>query len=128
MGAPPATTSRMPRMQERTQESLLRALGRFPGVRGLGQFVDLAGSLHVDSLARVAAQARGRMLDVGCGEKIYANIFRPFVTEHLGIEYDASFAETFASRRVAAGGGRGPDLYYDGKRLPFEDATFDTVL
>ena len=68
------------------------------------------------------------MLDVGCGEKPYASIFAPYVSEHLGIEYDESFAETFSSKRAAANAAGGPDLYYDGKRLPFEDHSFDTVL
>src|ERR1700733_9563621 len=107
---------------------LVSAVGRIPGVRRLGQFVDLAGSLHVAALAQVAPRAQGRMLDVGCGQKQYVPIFAPYVSEHLGIEYDESFAETFSSKRASGSAGHGPDLYYDGKRLPFDDRTFDTVL
>jgi SAM-dependent methyltransferase len=94
----------------------------------VGTFVDLAGSLHVAALTRVAAKARGRMLDVGCGDKPYAHIFARYVTEYLGIEYSESFVETFASKRGAVNAAHAPDLYYDGKRLPFDDHTFDTVL
>jgi len=108
---------------------LLSSVGRLPFVRRLGHFVDLAGSLHIEGIERIAHHARGRMLDVGCGEKPYQAIFAPYVSEHVGIEYSDSFAETHASQRPPAiATGTGPDLYYDGKRLPFDDATFDTVL
>jgi SAM-dependent methyltransferase len=109
--------------------ALLSTVGRLPFVRKLGQFVDLAGSLHVEGIERIAHHARGRMLDVGCGEKPYQYIFAPHVSEHVGVEYSESFAETHASQREGAtASGTGPDVYYDGKRLPFEDASFDTVL
>jgi SAM-dependent methyltransferase len=45
------------------------------------------------------------------------------VTEYIGIEHQSVFAQTNASASE-----RRPDLYYDGNRLPFEDASFDTVL
>jgi SAM-dependent methyltransferase len=50
-------------------------------------------------------------------------MFRPYVTEYLGIEHEETFNATAASASA-----RRPDLVYDGRRLPFEDATFDTVL
>jgi SAM-dependent methyltransferase len=97
------------------------AVGR--AARVASDWIDLQWSLIVGLLARVAPQAHGRLLDVGCGEKPYEDIFRPFVTEYLGIEHEATFASTFASRSD-----RKPDLVYDGARLPFPDRTFDTVL
>ena len=97
------------------------ALGR--AVRTTSDWVDLQWSLVILLLKRVAPQAHGRLLDVGCGDKPYEHLFRPYVTEYLGIEHEASFAAT-----AAAHNDRKPDLLYDGKRLPFEDRTFDTVL
>ena len=99
----------------------------YPGVgraaRSLSDWVDLQWSLVVELLERVAPQAHGRLLDVGCGDKPYEHLFRPHVTEYLGIEHEASFKATSASHAE-----RGPDLLYDGRHLPFEDRSFDTVL
>ena len=92
-------------------------------VRATSDWVDLQWSLTIASLERVAPQARGRLLDVGCGQKPYERIFRPFLDEYVGIEREDTFALTHASDTA----GR-PDLVYDGNRLPFDDRSFDTVL
>ncbi len=85
-------------------------------------WIDLSWSTVRSLLKRVAPQAKGRLLDVGCGDKPYEAIFAPYVDAYIGVEHEATFAKTSASAR-----GR-PDFYYDGKRLPFENETFDTVL
>lgn len=92
-------------------------------VRGASDWVDLQWSVIIDVLKEVAPQARGRLLDVGCGTKPYEQIFRPYVSEYLGIENEGTFSATAASLDA-----RGPDLTYAGDRLPFEDRSFDTVL
>ncbi len=92
-------------------------------VRSTSDWVDLQWSLTIASLERVAPQARGRLLDVGCGQKPYEHIFRPFLSEYVGIEREDTFALTHAGN-----GESRPDLVYDGDRLPFEDQSFDTVL
>jgi len=101
--------------------------GPIPLVRRLARtasdWVDLQYSLIVASLREVAPQASGRLLDVGCGNKPFEAFFRPYVTEYLGIEHEATFSAT-----AAGGQGTRPDLTYDGQRLPFPDASFDTVL
>lgn len=86
-------------------------------------FVDLQWGITIQSLVDAAPRASGRLLDVGCGDKPYEEIFRPFVTEYIGIEHEATFGATSARNYR-----KKPDYYYDGKRLPFEDASFDTVL
>jgi ubiquinone/menaquinone biosynthesis C-methylase UbiE len=65
--------------------------------------------------ARRAHEALGsyRLLDVGCGEKPYAPLFAPYVTEHVGVDtVENPHAEL-----------RGPI-----EDLPVDDESFDVVL
>ena len=59
---------------------------------------------------------------MGCGDKPYEHIFLPHVTEYIGIEHEAAYEATSAGARDRA------DVRYDGKRLPFPDESFNTVL
>src|SRR5882724_3354860 len=91
--------------------------------RTLSDWIDLQWSLLMHALTRVAPEAHGRLLDVGCGDKPYLHLFRPYVVEYIGVEHEATFRQTAAQAQSS-----GPDVVYDGKTLPFEDGTFDTVL
>ncbi|HKQ68553.1 MAG TPA: class I SAM-dependent methyltransferase [Polyangiaceae bacterium] len=92
-------------------------------MRASSDFVDLQWGITIRSLTGIAPRAKGRLLDVGCGDKPYEHIFLPYVSEYIGIEHEATFSATSAEKRE-----RKPDYVYDGNRLPFEDKTFDTVL
>jgi SAM-dependent methyltransferase len=59
---------------------------------------------------------RGRLLDFGCGEKPYKEWLS--VAEYVGLDMQ----ETGHDHQGGA------DVYYDGKRIPFEDGYFDSVL
>ena len=92
-------------------------------------WVDIEWSVVVASLQKAAPRARGRLLDVGCGDKPYEAFFLPYVTEYLGIEHEATFAKTSASSGSDdPAGKKRPDFVYDGVKLPFPDRSFDTVL
>ena len=91
--------------------------------RMLSDWVDLEASSLIKSLTALAPQTKGRLLDVGCGEKPYEHIFRPFVDTYLGIEYSETFGQTSAATKPGKA-----DYVYDGKVLPFEDKSFDTLL
>lgn len=103
--------------------TLRAALGRryareqfFPGWLGLAvnpYFLARRGLL--EALRPLAAQARGRILDVGCGQKPYQELFD--AAEFIGLEYDSP--ENRANKRA--------DFFYDGTRFPFTDGAFDTV-
>jgi SAM-dependent methyltransferase len=93
-----------------------------PLLRRAADWVDLQWSALERSLRAVAPRARGRLLDVGCGDKPYEAWFRPFVSAYIGVEHGATFAATAAGAR-----GR-PDVVYGAGTLPFRDGSFDTVL
>lgn len=60
----------------------------------------------------------GKVLDFGCGSKPYKHIF-PNATEYIGVDY---LIEGRTENIDVI------DFYYDGKRIPFEDNTFDGIL
>lgn len=91
--------------------------------RAGADFVDLYVSWLSASLREVAPQARGRFLDVGCGDRRFEPVFAPYVESYTGLEHEAVFASTDASKRSTK-----PDVLYDGKRIPFEAASFDSIL
>ena len=71
-----------------------------------------------DHLGRIAAvAARGRLIDIGCGDKPYQGIFRAYVTDHVGVDH----AETQHDLRHA-------DLVGTAYAIPVADASFDTAL
>ena len=77
--------------------------------------VDLEWRTLRDAMTKAAPYVHGRLLDVGCGDKPWAQTFAPHLTEHVGLER----TEVRQSRA---------DVFYDGGRMPFADAEFDTVL
>jgi SAM-dependent methyltransferase len=103
-------------------ENLARQTGLTKVMKRASNWVDLQWSLLVEGIEAVAPMARGRMLDVGCGEKPYEHFFRPYVTEYVGVEHQGVFEGTNASARGSA------DVLYDGGTLPFPDESFDTVM
>jgi SAM-dependent methyltransferase len=67
-------------------------------------------------MRRLSTFARGRVLDVGCGTQPYRSLFE--VPEYVGLDIDTPLSR---ARGTA-------DAFYDGQRLPFDVARFDTVL
>lgn len=64
----------------------------------------------LDSLIEARKYAKGRLLDVGCGNKPYQRIFAKKVTEYLGLDKTVG------------------DIHGSALDMPFKKNTFDTVL
>lgn len=60
---------------------------------------------------------RGRLLDFGCGSKPYKDLLE--VREYVGVDFENP-GHDHSSETI--------DVYYDGKRLPFLDTSFDSAL
>jgi SAM-dependent methyltransferase len=67
-------------------------------------------------VAAIAPRIKGRLLDIGCGQKPYRALFD--VEEYVGLEIDR-----LDNRRTKAA-----DYFYDGRTMPFPDASFDVSL
>lgn len=68
-------------------------------------------------LARLAPDASGRLLDIGCGTKPYKRLFSPYVTEHVGLDHVETLHDHI-----------GIDLFGTAYDIPAGDSVFDTVL
>lgn len=67
-------------------------------------------------ISELACHITGKTLDVGCGTKPYAHLYR--ANEYVGLELDTP--QNRASKNA--------DYFYDGNRFPFSNATFDSMV
>ncbi|MBC7949681.1 MAG: class I SAM-dependent methyltransferase [Chitinophagaceae bacterium] len=64
-----------------------------------------------------APRLTGKLMDFGCGSKPYESLFTN-VSSYLGVDYDSE-GHSHVNENV--------DVYYDGRKLPFENESFDSV-
>lgn len=67
-------------------------------------------------IARYAPMMTGKLLDFGCGSKPYRSLFG--VDEYIGLDFENP-GHPHVNEQI--------DVYYDGKRIPFGDASFDSI-
>jgi len=60
----------------------------------------------------------GKLLDFGCGSKPYKSLFSN-VEEYIGLDYENE-GHDHSDEQV--------DVFYNGKDVPFDDETFDSIL
>lgn len=103
-------------MKDRLRAFLIRASFR-PGLAGLltNPFYAARKGLfeNIESLAHLI---EGEVLDVGCGQKPYRALFN--CSQYVGLELDTP------SNRIS----KRADYFFDGQLIPFENATFDTII
>ena len=61
--------------------------------------------------------SKGKLLDIGCGDKPYKNITRLYVTEHIGLDHENTLHD---KSKI--------NLFGTAYKIPIEDEYFDTVL
>jgi len=86
-----------------------------PRLRPWTVFLYLHRKPILDAVKEAAPLLRGRLLDVGCGNKPYASILQ--CGEHVGVDVASS---PHHRERM--------DKIYDGRSLPFSDSEFDSLL
>jgi ubiquinone/menaquinone biosynthesis C-methylase UbiE len=70
--------------------------------------------LFNDIALAVKSHAKGKVLDVGCGNKPYKNLFIPYATSYVGCDIIQSSEQCV-------------DVVCPATKLAFEDSVFDTV-
>jgi len=68
-------------------------------------------------LKAISKYANGKLLDIGCGEKPYAEMVKPYVTKHIGVDHQATFHDKSDIDRFGTA--------YD---IPAKDGEFDSVI
>lgn len=98
-------------------KQILNAQQFSPGVLGIwvSPFYLARRGLY-QGVAQFAPAMRGKLLDVGCGQKPYACLFEAEI--YVGLELDTP--DNRARKRA--------DHFYDGNQFPFPGASFDSVL
>jgi ubiquinone/menaquinone biosynthesis C-methylase UbiE len=81
------------------------------------------------AIEELAPHASGVMLDVGCSERPYGELFAPHVSRYVGLDYPPALLDKQPELwEILDRAKRSVDVFGDGRRLPFPDGSFDTVL
>lgn len=60
---------------------------------------------------------KGSIIDIGCGKKPYAPILKPYVTEHIGVDHEATFHDK-----------SNVDIFGTAYEIPVESNRFDSAV
>lgn len=74
--------------------------------------------IHDQELKQCAVRyLTGRLIDIGCGIKPYKNLLDPYVTEHIGVDHEATLHENSHI-----------DIFGTAYQIPVEKAAFDCAI
>jgi SAM-dependent methyltransferase len=65
----------------------------------------------------VSIHCSGKLSDIGCGTKPYKELLSPYVTEHIGIDHEATLHD---KSKI--------DLFGTAYQIPVDDNTFDSAI
>ncbi|MGA9406000.1 MAG: class I SAM-dependent methyltransferase, partial [Bacteroidota bacterium] len=88
---------------------------RFPLARYHNWLIYSVVNPEIHSMLKL--YARGKLADVGCGDKPYKNMAKEFVDEHVGIDHEGTFHDRTQI-----------DLNGTAYDVPVHNETFDSVL
>ena len=78
----------------------------------------LVNRIHDRELKRFASiYLKGRLIDIGCGEKPYSDMIKPYVTEYVGVDHQDTLHDKSHIDRFGTA--------YD---IPAEDSEFDSAI
>lgn len=78
---------------------------------------------NINMFKQCTKYTKGNLLDVGCGDKRYKNIFLPYLERYVGIDIPSKIKrETGLLRKSNI------DIYATGLKLPFKSQSFDTIV
>ena len=89
----------------------------------------LEWKLQRAAIEQLAPRASGSMLDVGCSERPHEELFTPHVSRYVGLDYPPALLDKQPELWEILDRAQGVvDVFGDGRRLPFADGSFETVL
>ncbi len=71
----------------------------------------------LSGIQKHSASLKGRLLDFGCGSKPYRSLFD--VDEYIGLDFEKT-GHDHSNEQI--------DVFYDGKKIPFNDGHFESIL
>jgi len=71
----------------------------------------------LEGVSKHAPVLKGKLLDFGCGSKPYRSLFK--VDQYIGLDISDNPGHSHDGEDI--------DVFYDGKKIPFEDNYFDSV-
>ncbi|WP_025763229.1 methyltransferase domain-containing protein [Dyadobacter tibetensis] len=69
------------------------------------------------NIQKFAPRLKGKLMDFGCGQKPYQNLFSN-ASSYIGVDMEFTGHDHSTSK---------VDIFYDGKHIPFEENTFDSI-
>lgn len=84
---------------------------------GIGKVFYFIRKALYQKVKQYAPELHGRLLDFGCGSKPYKALFTN-TTESIGLDYQGE-GHSHENENI--------DVYYDGKTIPFENESFNSI-